>query len=262
MKRSFCKLSWPSDSIALITLNRPEKLNAINVEMLLQWKDILDFLVEDGRNVRCLLITGSGRAFSSGADIQSTMAIAKERNGDLGSILSAYYNPLILAMQKLPFPIISVVNGLAVGVGFSFALHGDIIVASKDAYFWANFVKIGLVPDGAMSFILPKYIGYHSAASHMLLAEKMSASEAKSRGIVYQVYEAKSLMENAVELAKVMASHSKVANKETRSLLIEGIDRTFKEQIQAESVSQARAGYSDEAKKAIINFIIKGSKRN
>ena len=261
MTEEFCTLSWPEESIALITLNRPEKLNAINVEMLRQWRSILEILENSNKTPRCLLVTGSGRAFSSGADIHATIKVAKEHNGDLGSILSAYYNPLILAIQKLDFPVISVVNGLAVGVGFSFALHADIIIASKDAYFWANFAEIGLVPDGAMSFMLPRLMGYHSAAAHILLAEKMTAMEAKNRGLVYQVYRKDVLMREAIELAKRIAQYSKVANRETKSLLREGLDRTFKEQLQAESVSQARSGYSDEAKKAIMNFITHGNKQ-
>ncbi|MEC8882921.1 MAG: enoyl-CoA hydratase-related protein [Pseudomonadota bacterium] len=261
MTEEFCTLSWPEESIALITLNRPDKLNAINVEMLQQWREILEQLEDSSKAPRCLLVTGAGRAFSSGADIRATMKVAKEHNGDLGSILSAYYNPLILAIQKLPFPVISVVNGLAVGVGFSFALHADIIIASEDAYFWANFAEIGLVPDGAMSFMLPRFMGYHTAAAHILLAEKMTAIEAKSCGLVYQLYGKDILMRKAIELAMRMSQHSKVANQETKSLLREGMDRTFKEQIQAESISQARAGYSDEAKKAIMNFIIHGNKQ-
>lgn len=259
MAKEFCVLTWPEESIALITLNRPNKLNAINVEMLQQWKEIIDDLESLQHKVKCLLVTGSGRAFSSGADIHATVKVAQAHGGDLGSILSAYYNPLILSIQKLSVPVISVVNGLAVGVGFSFALCGDIILASEDAYFWANFTEIGLAPDGGMGFMLPRYIGYQSAVARVLLAEKITAEEALKMGMIYQICRSECLMDQAMKVARRVIGQSAVANREVKLLMREGLERTFKEHLQAETMSQARAGFSDEAKKSIMEFIAKSS---
>ena len=259
MTEHFCTLTWPTAQIAQITLNRPEKLNAINVEMLQQWRSHIDLLLQKKTKPRCLILTGTGRAFSSGADIRATIEVARAHNGDLGSILSAYYNPLITLIRSLPFPIISVVNGLAVGVGFSFALHGDVILAADQAYFWANFSEIGLAPDGAMSYLLPRTMGYHRAIAHTLLAKKLTAAEAKDLGIVYQTFPQKDLMHHALALAEQICSSSPVATQETVRLFREGLERSFHDQLQAESASQARAGFSPEAKEAITRFL---SRRN
>lgn len=256
MADQYCNLSWPVDGVAMITLNRPEKLNAINVEMLQQWRHILETL-EKPTAPKCLLITGEGRAFSSGADIKATVEVARDHNGDLGSILSAYYNPVILMLNSLPYPVITVVNGLAVGVGFSFALHGDIILAADDAYFWANFSEIGLATDGGMSHVLPRSIGYHKALAYTLLAKKISSSEAKHLGIVFETYASSQLMQEALKLAKGLAARSAVANREIKRLVKASSESTFEDQLHAESIAQAKAGYSDAAKQAIMQFLVK-----
>ncbi len=256
MENQYCKLSWPRSDIALITLNRPEKLNAINVEMLQQWRHALESLLGH-QTLRCVLITGEGRAFSSGADIKSTIDVARTHNGDLGSILSAYYNPVISMLRDLPCPVISVVNGLAVGVGFSFALHGDIIIASDNAYFWANFSKIGLAADGGISYLLPRSIGYHRAITYTLLNEKISALDAKAIGIVHKVVSQEALMSTAILIAEQITQRSKIANHEIKKLYSQSLESAFEEQLQAESASQAKAGFSKEAREAIQAFLKK-----
>ena len=254
MTNDYCTLHWPRSDIAVLTLNRPNKLNAVNIEMLAQWRKHLEKIAAID-TTRCLLITGAGRAFCAGADIISTAQTAKQYDGDLGHILQEHYEPLIVALRTLPFPIISVVNGLAVGVGFSFALYGDIILAAEDAYFWANFSHIGLTPDGGLSYLLPQHIGHHRALAHTLLADKISAQDAMRMGMVYEVYPPKNLMPQAVNSAMQIANHSQISIEETKRLIRPTGDTSFQDQIKAERVSQTRAGYSSEARQAMVAFL-------
>ena len=256
MENQYCKLSWPGESIALITLNRPDKLNAINVEMLQEWRRLLHVL-QAHASLKCLLITGEGRAFSSGADIRATLEVAREKQGDLGHILSTYYEPVIMQLRTMPCPIISVVNGLAVGVGFSFALYGDIIIAADDAYFWANFSEIGLATDGGMSYLLPRSIGYHRAMAVTLLAEKILPEQAKTWGMVHEVVPSGELMSTAMMLAEQITQRSGIATGAIKQLFSQSAEATFAQQLQAESRNQTRAGFSPEARDAIMAFLKK-----
>lgn len=257
MTTALCRLTWPTDQIALITLNRPQKLNAINVEMLSQWRDHLQTLTNRDTPPRCLLITGSGRAFSAGADILSTAAVAQEYEGNLGKILQMHYHPVIEALRDLPFPVISAVNGLAVGVGFSFALHGDIILASEDAYFWCNFSHVGLAPDGGMSHLLPRCIGHHRAMAISLLAEKISASEAQTLGIVHKIFTRDTLLDGAINLAQQISCASATAMTETKLLLRSALDHSLEDQLTFELNSQTRAGTTPDAQRAMRDFLSK-----
>ena len=228
--------------------------------MLTEWQNHLEALLNRTVKPRCLLITGAGRAFSAGADISSTAAVANEYNGHLGDILQKHYHPVIETLRHLPFPVISVVNGLAVGVGFSFALHGDIILASENAYFWCNFSQIGLVPDGGMSYLLPHYIGYHRAMAYSLLSEKISATEAQSMGIVHKLFTPETLLDGAIELAQRLIDTPDMAIFETKSLFQSALDQSLSNQMAAESNSQSRVGKTSETQHALLNFLSKKNK--
>ena len=150
-------------------------------------------------------------------------------------------------------------SGLAVGVGFSFALHGDLIVAADDAYFWANFSDIGLIPDGGLSALLPQHLGYHRAMAHVLLAEKISVPDAINLGLVYRGYPKRTLQQHALTLAQNIADQSNIVNQEAKQLLRGSFGRSLEDQLKAECVSQARAGFSPEAKVAIMRFLSRQS---
>jgi len=248
-----CLLSWPTQKVAKITLNRPDKLNAIDVEMLSHWCQILDTLKQ--RQPRCVMLTGAGRAFSAGADLKSTVAVARQHQGRLDIVLQTYYYPVMHGLRELECPIISVVNGPAVGIGFAFALYGDIILAAEEAYFWANFSRIGLVPDGGMTYLLPRSIGYQRSMDWLLTAKKVSASDALIAGLVSQVYTNEQLEEAALQLAQYIATEGGLCHQATKKLLVHSDARTFDAQIDAESQSQAMAGQSPEAIRAWANFI-------
>ena len=161
-----------TDAIATVTLNRPDRMNACSLEMADEINDAVSTL----KDARALVITGAGRGFCSGADLQSTGE--RSITGGEGSYiaLTRHYNPLMISLARLNMPIICAVNGAAAGVGCSIALAGDFVLAAKSAYFLQAFVNIGLVPDGGASWMLPRMVGKARATEMMMLGEISSSS--------------------------------------------------------------------------------------
>ena len=190
------------DKLAILKFNQPQVMNAICAEMVGELSDAVSSLARN-RGVRCLLLTGEGRGFCAGANLA-------EVSSDPRSGLRTGYNPLLLAMRDLDMCIVTAVNGAAAGVGMSFALMGDMICASKNAFFLQAFGRIGLVPDGGATFILPRLIGWGRALELSLLAERLPAEQAHEWGIVNRLYDdPESLMEGATELAQKLANGPK-----------------------------------------------------
>ena len=190
-------------AVAVMTLNRPEVLNAVDDAMLESMSDVVREIRSRGTEVRCFMITGAGRGFCSGADLAERAKKPRNRLRDT-------YNPILLEWRDLPMPIVAAVNGPAAGVGMSFALMGDIICASRNAYFLQAFARVGLVPDGGATFILPRRIGWSRAMELSLLAEPLSAERALEWGLVNRVFEdSDALMEGAMGLARRLAAGPK-----------------------------------------------------
>ena len=160
-----------ADAITTITLNRPDRLNAMPPQMADEIGDALDHLGD----ARALIITGAGRAFCSGADLAMRADRAASGGDGAYAALTRSYNPLMLKLAHLPVPIITAVNGPAAGIGCSLALAGDFVVAGASAYFLQAFVNIGLVPDGGATWMLPRLIGKARATEMMLLGERIAA---------------------------------------------------------------------------------------
>ncbi len=176
-----------TESVLTITLNRPEKLNALTPTMLHELADAFNHADED-TNVRAVVLTGAGRGFCSGADLGAAMEQAMATGSvNFGENLRSIYNPVILAMRSLPKPIIGAVNGAAAGAGMSLALACDFRVAAESASFVQAFVKIGLVPDSGATWLLPRLIGMGRALDLMMTGRKVSAAEALTMGMVNQV---------------------------------------------------------------------------
>jgi 2-(1,2-epoxy-1,2-dihydrophenyl)acetyl-CoA isomerase len=176
-----------TDSVLTIIMNRPDKLNALTVTMLLELADAFRRAGEDPA-VRAVILTGAGRGFCSGADLSAAMEQAMTAGSiNYGANLRKTYNPLILGMRSLPKPIIAAVNGPAAGAGMSLALACDFRVAAENAWFLQAFVKIGLVPDSGATWLLPRIIGAARALDLMLSGRKVSAQEALAMGMVNQV---------------------------------------------------------------------------
>ena len=237
-----------ANGIAVITLNRPEKLNAITGELL----DALYAALKEGeedREVRALLLTGAGRAFSAGQDLTEF----GDRKPDYEAHLRRY-NRVVEALSGLEKPLVVAVNGVAAGAGMSLALWGDLRLAAVGASFTTAFVRIGLVPDSGLSFLLPRLVGLAKAQELLLLSPRLSAEEALALGLVHRVVPAEKLMEEALSLAKELAQGPTRAYALTKKLLLETYRLSLTEALALEAVLQGQAGQTQDHEEGVRAF--------
>jgi 2-(1,2-epoxy-1,2-dihydrophenyl)acetyl-CoA isomerase len=198
-------LTQTSDGVMTITLNRPSVLNSFNADMANALLAALKRAADDDA-VRCVLLTGSGRAFCTGQDITEVLPVAGAPMPDLGDVVHRQYNPIIRAIRTLEKPVVCAVNGVAAGAGANLAFACDITIASEDATFIQSFAKIGLIPDSGGTFILPRIVGLQRAAALTMLADKLDAGRAKEWGLVFDVVPSGALAEVSLGIAKRLAS--------------------------------------------------------
>lgn len=243
-----------ADTVATITLNRPDRLNSMPPAMADDIRAALDHLPSLG--ARALLITGEGRGFCSGADLAGDRSGGSAVGGGARSrnALRAHYNPMMLALANLDIPVVVAVNGPAAGIGCSFALSGDFTIAGKSAYFLQAFVNIGLVPDGGSSWLLPRLVGLPRAAQMMMLGEKISGEQAAEWGMVYKCVDDAELLTEAKALATRLANGPTVALGTMRKVLRDGLSQSFSDTLDAESKGQFIAGNSADAIEGIMAF--------
>ncbi|MEO0983733.1 MAG: enoyl-CoA hydratase/isomerase [Pseudomonadota bacterium] len=253
----FEKITYELDGdIAIITLNDPATMNAAGMdtveELLLAFETAAD-------DARCTILTGTGRGFCSGANLNPKMVSGGASQGkpDAGKALDSHYHPLIMAMKEHPHPIITAVNGAAAGVGCSIALMGDIIIAADSAYFLQAFRRIGLVPDGGSTYLLPRLIGRARAMEMALLGDKIPAATALDWGMVNRVVGDNALMEEARDLADNLANGPTQALSMIRGLFWDSADRNFDAQIHAERLAQREAGRTNDFKEGVTAFLEK-----
>ena len=236
------------DGVLVLTLNRPEKLNAITGELL----DALYAALKEGeedREVRALLLTGAGRAFSAGQDLTEF----GDRKPDYEAHLRRY-NRVVEALSGLEKPLVVAVNGVAAGAGMSLALWGDLRLAAVGASFTTAFVRIGLVPDSGLSFLLPRLVGLAKAQELLLLSPRLSAEEALALGLVQRVVPADKLMEEALCLAKELAQGPTRAYALTKKLLLETYRLSLTEALALEAVLQGQAGQTQDHEEGVRAF--------
>jgi 2-(1,2-epoxy-1,2-dihydrophenyl)acetyl-CoA isomerase len=242
-----------AENIATITLNRPERLNAMPPLMADEIADALDHLGD----ARALLITGEGRAFCSGADLQARGgATAIGAGGPYGALTRAY-NPTMLKLSKLGIPIITAVNGPAAGIGCSLALCSDFAIAGKSAYFLQAFVKIGLVPDGGASWMLTRLIGKARATQMMMLGEKIGAQQAADWGLIYKAVEDADLISETRALAAKLASGPTLALGIMRQNIATALEMDYASALLREAEGQKIAGASADAMEGGVSFLEK-----
>lgn len=239
-----------SEHIATITLNRPERLNAMPPQMADEISDALDNL----GGARAVLMTGEGRAFCSGADL--TMRGGPAAAGPYGA-LTRHYNPLMLKLSRLAVPVISAVNGPAAGIGCSLALAADFVIAGKTAYFLQAFVNIGLVPDGGASWMLTRLIGKARATQMMLLGEKIGGEQAADWGLIYKCVEDAVLMAEARALAARLAGGPTLALGIMRQNITAALDSDYATALLREAEGQRIAGSSQDAMEGGLSFLQK-----
>ena len=232
--------------VAILTLNRPDSVNALSAGMMAGLNAALD-AVEAG-SFRALILTGNGRGFCSGADMKELPA---HRSQGAGQVLERVFHPFFRRLRDLDMPIVTAVNGPAVGIGMSLALMGDLIVAARSAYFLLSFSRIGLVPDGGITWLLPRLIGLARAREMALLADKLGCEKALEWGLVNRVVDDARLMEEALTLAKHLAD-GPAALPLARKLFW---DREGHEaQLAREAEAQQKAGMTEDFAEGLAGF--------
>jgi 2-(1,2-epoxy-1,2-dihydrophenyl)acetyl-CoA isomerase len=243
-----------TDKIATITLNRPERMNACSLAMA---GEINDALAADLGDARCLIITGAGRGFCSGADLSARGSTSISGGEGSYIALTRHYNPMMMNLARLNMPIITAVNGAAAGVGCSIGLCGDFVFAGKSGYFLQAFVNIGLVPDGGASWMLPRMVGKARATEMMMLGEKISGEKAADWGLIYKCVEDAALQAEARALATRLANGPTVAYATMRKNILTALENSYAEALLAEAEGQRIAGSTADAMEGGMAFMQK-----
>lgn len=240
-----------TDDVAWITLNRPAVYNAFNREMALALQDTLRQCADD-RQVRAIYLTGAGKAFCSGQDLQEAMQM-----DNLHIILHEHYNPIVRLLRGIEKPIVCAVNGVAAGAGANIALACDITVAAESASFLQAFSKIGLIPDSSGTFFLPRLVGWQRAAALMMLAEKVPAREAEAMGMIYRCYPDDVFVEESRKLALQLATMPTKGLGLTKRALNASLSNNLEAQLLLEDQLQSEAGQTYDYKEGVQAFLEK-----
>jgi 2-(1,2-epoxy-1,2-dihydrophenyl)acetyl-CoA isomerase len=243
------------NSVGIITLNRPERINSFNREMALLMHQVLD-QCKASKEVRCVYITGAGKHFSAGQDLNE---IADPSAPGMNKILSEHYNPIVSRINYLEKPVVAAVHGVAAGAGANIALICDIIVAAVSATFIQAFSRIGLIPDSGGTFTLPHLVGWQKASALMMLGDKVSAEEAERMGMIYRVFSDDSFAAESFKLAEKLAQMPTKALALTKKALKWSFSHTFDEQLMNEDKLQQRAAATKDFKEGVDAFL---GKRN
>jgi 2-(1,2-epoxy-1,2-dihydrophenyl)acetyl-CoA isomerase len=242
------------NKIAFITLNRPEVFNSFNREMALSLQQVLENCKDD-TNVRAIVITGNGKAFCAGQDLKEVTD--PDLNPGFRKILEEHYNPIIQKIRTIEKPIIAAVNGVAAGAGANIALACDIVLASENASFIQAFSKIGLIPDSAGTFFLPRLIGFQKASALMMLGDKVSAVEAEKLGMIFKVFAPENFLEEVNKLAETLAEMPTKAIGLTKRLLNQSMTNNLDQQLALESDLQIEASSSNDYREGVSAFVEK-----
>lgn len=237
-----------TDGIATLTLQRPASLNAFNVEMVDEITHAIDRVRDEG-TARVLVMTGAGRAFSSGADL-----VGRSLAGDAGSVLEKGFNPMLERLFALPVPFITAINGVAAGAGCSVALAGDIVLAARSAYFLQAFINIGLVPDVGSTWMLPRLVGRARAQAMMMLGERIPAEKAEEWGMIYRLVDDDALARETHEIAGKLAKGPTQAYRLLRHALRTSLESSLTETLRLERVNQAQAGRTQDFLEGVAAF--------
>ncbi|MGE5502005.1 MAG: enoyl-CoA hydratase/isomerase [Ignavibacteriales bacterium] len=246
--------------VATLTLNDPSTMNAASIELAVEMAHALRALAAGVVQARALVITGEGRGFCSGAKLSADGLMARELDvdgkPDAGGALETTYNPLMMLLRDLPMPLVTAVNGAAAGIGCSFALMGDMIVAGESAYFLQAFRRIGLVPDGGSTYLLPRMIGRARAMEMALLGDKLPAKTALEWGLVNRCVADAELLPTATALATELANGPKSLTL-IRQLMWGSLDNDWTGQLHAERQAQKIAGKTADFIEGVTAFLQK-----
>jgi 2-(1,2-epoxy-1,2-dihydrophenyl)acetyl-CoA isomerase len=241
------------NSIAFITLNRPEKFNAFNREMAFTFQEKLDEC-EKNISVRCVYITGAGKAFSAGQDLSE---VVNPNAPGMGTMVSEQYNPIVKKIRYLNKPVIAAVNGVAAGAGANIALCCDVVVASESASFIQAFSKIGLIPDSGGTYFLPRLIGLQKSAALMMLGDKISAKEAERIGMIYKYFPDETFFYESENIASTLAQLPTKALAYTKQALNKSFEQNLEQQLETEDSLQRKAAATNDFKEGVSAFMEK-----
>jgi 2-(1,2-epoxy-1,2-dihydrophenyl)acetyl-CoA isomerase len=249
------------NGIGWIRLNRPEKMNAIGALTRKQLGEAIKQAERDDA-VRVLVLTGTGRAFSSGADVTEMVQGAGMRTPeDVGNVLRHEYMPMLMRLRTMPKPVIAAMNGPAVGIGASFALACDIRIATPDAYIMEAFVNIGLAPDGGVSWLLPRLAGTGVAYEMFFTGKALQAADAHRLGVINRLVPADRLEEEVRDLAGHLASQPRQAMAGAKRALVHALGSSYEEAMEFESYLQEAQAASSEFAEGVQKFLERRAKK-
>ena len=241
------------NGVAFITLNRPDKFNSFNREMALLMQARLDEAASL-HEVRCVYITGTGKAFSAGQDISELVG---ENKIEIKQILSEHYNPIVKRIRNLPKPVIAAVNGVAAGAGANMALCCDIVVATESASFIQAFSKIGLIPDSGGTYTLPRLIGWQKASALMMTGDKISAEEAGKLGMIYKVFADAQFADESKKIAATLSQMPTKGLAYTKHVLNNSFLNSWEQQLLLEDEYQQKSALTYDYNEGINAFLEK-----
>ena len=244
------------ENIGIMRFNDPNVRNAVSAEMLEGIWDCLNEVEKKDSSIKCLLITGEGKGFCAGANLSSGSEKSNSGRQDAGHALEKSYHPILRRLKNMNIPILTEVNGAAAGIGMSFALMGDIVVASKSAFFLQAFRRIGLVPDGGSTWLLPRLIGNARAKELSILGERLPAEKAYNWGLINRLTEDSDLMDTSLKLCKELAN-GPMSLRLIRKAFWESSDNSYEEQLNLERELQFEAGNSEDFKEGVSAFLEK-----
>jgi 2-(1,2-epoxy-1,2-dihydrophenyl)acetyl-CoA isomerase len=243
--------------VAILKLDHPEVMNAVSMDMLGGLGEALDAIDDRRSEVRCLVMTGAGRAFCAGANLQGRDNQKPGSRSNAGVTLETGYHPFLRRLRNLHCPIVTSVNGAAAGAGMSFALMGDMILCARSAYFLQAFRRIGLVPDCGSTWLLPRLVGRARSVELSLMGERLPAEKALEWGLVNRLYDDAALMDETMKLAHELADGPTIALSLIRRLYWESSDNSFEDQLDLEQQMQRRAGAAEDFKEGVTAFLEK-----
>ncbi|MEB7642228.1 2-(1,2-epoxy-1,2-dihydrophenyl)acetyl-CoA isomerase PaaG [Acinetobacter pittii] len=244
------------NGVGYLTFNRPKALNSFNVDMHREVAEVLNQWTKNP-DVRCIVISGEGRGFCAGQDLGDRVVDPNAEAPDLGYSIETYYNPLIKTIVNMPKPVICAVNGVAAGAGANIALACDLVVAAKSANFVQAFCRLGLVPDSAGTWFLPRAVGHARAMGLTLLGDKLPAETAKEWGMIWDVVEDAELKTKVTELAERLAKQPTFGLSLIKKAIHQSSNNTFDEQMLLERDLQRIAGRSEDYREGVQAFMNK-----
>lgn len=244
------------DNVALLTLNHPEVMNAASLTMIKGLTDAINHIEDPANGFRAIIMTGEGHGFCSGANLSEGPSDNSVMR-DTGAALETAYHPFLRKLRDLKMPLVTAVNGAAAGVGMSIALMGDIVMAARSAYLLQAFARIGLVPDGGSTWLLPRLVGLARAKELSMLAEKLPAETALAWGLINRVSDDGALLDDALAMAKRLADGPTATLAMMRRLYWESPHNSYEGQIDLERQLQQRAGRTEDFREGVMAFLQK-----